>query len=55
MEKLNCSAGDLAIAINAQNPSNIGSIVKVLRKHPNQYIIPDEIGQFIRMVEALTF
>ena len=52
MEKLNCSAGDLAIAIKAHNPSNIGSIVKVLRKHPNQYIIPDEIGQFIWMVEA---
>ena len=52
MEKLNCSAGDLAIAIKAHNPSNIGSIVKVLRKHPNQYIIPDEIGQFIWMVEG---
>ena len=34
------------------NPSNIGSIVTVLRKHPNQYIIPDEIGQFIWMVEG---
>jgi len=52
MEKLNCSAGDLAIAIKAHNPSNIGSIVKVLRKHPNQYIIQDEIGQFIWMVEG---
>ena len=52
MGKLNCSAGDLAIAIKAHNPSNIGSIVKVLRKHPNQYIIPDEIGQFIWMVEG---
>ena len=52
MEKLNCCAGDLAIAIKAHNPSNIGSIVKVLRKHPNQYIIPDEIGQFIWMVEG---
>ncbi len=52
MEKLNCSAGDLAIAIKAHNPSNIGSIVTVLRKHPNQYIIPDEIGQFIWMVEG---
>jgi hypothetical protein len=52
MEKLTCSAGDLAIAIKAHNPSNIGSIVKVLRKHPNQYIIPDEIGQFIWMVEG---
>jgi hypothetical protein len=52
MEKLNCSADDLAIAIKAHNPSNIGSIVKVLRKHPNQYIIQDEIGQFIWMVEG---
>ena len=52
MEKLNCSAGDLAIAIKAHNPSNIGSIVKVIRKHPNQHIIPDEIGQFIWMVEG---
>ena len=52
MEKLNCSAGDLAIAIKAHNPSNIGSIVRVLRKHPNQYIIQDEIGQFIWMVEG---
>ena len=45
-------ADDLAIAIKAHNPSNIGSIVKVLRKHSNQYIIPDEIGQFIWMVEG---
>ena len=52
VETLNCIAGDLAIAIKAHNPSNIGSIVKVLRKHPNQYIIPDEIGQFIWMVEG---
>jgi hypothetical protein len=52
MGKLNCSAGDLAIAIKTHNPSNIGSIVTVLRKHPNQYIIPDEIGQFIWMVEG---
>ena len=52
MEKLNCSAGDLAIAIKAHNPSNIGSIVRVLRKHPNQYIIQDQIGQFIWMVEG---
>ena len=52
MEKLNCSAGDLAIAIKTHNPSNIGSIVTLLRKHPNQYIIPDEIGQFIWMVEG---
>jgi hypothetical protein len=52
MGKLNCSAADLAIAIKAHNPSNIGSIVKVIRKHPNQYIIPDEIGQFIWMVEG---
>ena len=52
MGKLNCSAADLAIAIKAHNPSNIGSIVKVFGKHPNQYIIPDEIGQFIWMVEA---
>ena len=47
MGKLNCSDGDLAIAIKAYNPPNIGSIVKVLRKHPNQYLIPEEIGQFI--------
>ena len=52
MEKLNCSAGDLAIAIKAHNPSNIGSIVRVLRKHPNQYIIQDQIGQFIWMIEG---
>ena len=52
MEKLNCSADDLAIAIKAHNPSNIGNIVKVIRKHPNQYIIQDEIGQFIWMVEG---
>jgi hypothetical protein len=52
MGKLNCSAGDLAIAIKAHNPSNIGSIVKVIRKHPNHYIIHDAIGQFIWMVEG---
>ena len=52
MGKLNCSDGDLAIAIKAYNPPNIGSIVKVLCKHPNQYIIPDKIGQFIWMVEG---
>ena len=31
MEKLNCSAGDLAIAIKAHNPSNIGNIVNMFK------------------------
>jgi hypothetical protein len=36
MRKLNCRPGDLAITVDAYNPVNIGSIVRVLHKHHNQ-------------------
>ena len=32
----NCKPGDLAIVVDAYNPANIGTIVRVIRVHPNQ-------------------
>ena len=34
--KRNCKPGDLAIVVDAYNPANIGTIVRVIRVHPNQ-------------------
>jgi hypothetical protein len=33
---LRCKPGDLAIVVDAYNPANIGTIVRVIRVHPNQ-------------------
>ena len=47
MRKLNCRPGDLAITIEAFNPTNIGSIVRVLHKHHNQSALSVEPDDFL--------
>jgi hypothetical protein len=49
---MNCQPGDLAIVVEAYNPSNIGSIVRVLRSHPNQSVIAIEPGDHIWSMQA---
>ena len=52
MTKLNCKPGDLAVVITAHNPENIGTIVRVIKKHPNQNALVDFKGSHIWMAEA---
>ena len=52
MSKLNCRPGDLAITVEAFNPINIGSIVRVLHKHHNQSALIVEPDDFLWYVEA---
>ena len=52
MRKLNCRPGDLAITVEAYNPTNIGSIVRVLHKHHNQSALSVEPDDFLWYVEA---
>lgn len=49
---MNCKPGDLAVVVEAYNPSNIGSIVRVLRTHPNQSVIAIEPGDHIWTMKA---
>ncbi|MFM7800628.1 MAG: hypothetical protein ACKO69_00530 [Limnohabitans sp.] len=49
---MNCRPGDLAVVVEAYNPSNIGSIVRVLRSHPNQKVLVTEPGDHIWTMEA---
>ena len=55
MRKLNCRPGDLAITVEAFNPINIGSIVRVLHKHHNQSALSVEPDDFLWYVEAAHF
>ena len=41
MTKLNCKPGDLAVVITAHNPENIGTILRVIKKHHNQDALVD--------------
>ena len=52
MRKLNCRPGDLAITVEAFNPINIGSIVRVLHKHHNQSALSVEPDDFLWYVEG---
>ena len=52
MRKLNCRPGDLALTVEAYNPTNIGSIVRVLHKHHNQLALSVEADDFLWYVEA---
>jgi hypothetical protein len=52
VRKLNCRPGDLAITVEAFNPINIGSIVRVLHKHHNQSALSVEPYDFLWYVEA---
>ena len=49
MTKLNCKPGDLAVVITAHNPENIGTIVRVIKKHHNQNALVDFKGSHIWM------
>jgi len=49
---MNCKPGDLAIVVDAYNPCNIGSILKVLKTHRNQRELLVEPGDHIWMVQA---
>jgi hypothetical protein len=52
MRKLNCAVGDLAIVVEAFNPSNIGSIVRVISRHKNQNCIEKPQDDLIWLVYA---
>jgi len=52
MRKLNCRPGDLTITVEAFNPINIGSIVRVLDKHYNQSLLSIEPDDFLWYAEA---
>jgi hypothetical protein len=52
MAKLNCKPGDLAVVITAHNPENIGTILRVIKKHHNQNVLVDFKGSHIWMAEA---
>ena len=52
MANLNCKPGDLAVVITAHNPENIGTILRVIKKHHNQNALVDFKGSHIWMAEA---
>ena len=52
MTKLNCKPGDLAVVITAHNPENIGTILRVIKKHHNQDALVDYKGSHIWLAEA---
>ena len=52
MAKLNCKPGDLAVVITAYNPENIGTILRVIKKHHNQDALVDFKGAHIWLAEA---
>ena len=52
MAKLNCKPGDLAVVITAHNPENIGTILRVIKKHHNPTALVDFKGSHIWMAEA---
>jgi hypothetical protein len=52
MVKLNCKLGDLAVVVTAHNPENIGTIVRVIKKHHDQNALVDFKGSHIWMAEA---
>ena len=58
MRKLNCRSGDLAITVDAYNPVNIGSIVRVFHKHHNQSALsvePDDLLWYVEAAHYLTY
>ena len=49
---MNCKPGDLAIVVDAHNPCNIGSILRILKSHRNQTSLLIEPGDHIWLVQA---
>ena len=52
MTKRNCKPGDLALIVDAYNPENIGTILKVIKPHWNQRALTIEAGDFLWTAEA---
>ena len=52
MTKRNCKPGDLAVIVDAYNPENIGTILKVIKPHWNQRALSKEPGDFLWTAEA---
>ncbi len=53
-----CAAGDLAVVVYAHNTINIGTIVKVLSLHPNQFEIqthPDDVLWTCKAAHLMTY
>jgi hypothetical protein len=53
-----CAAGDLAVVVYAHNTINIGTIVKVLSLHPNQFEIqthPDDVLWTCKAAHPMTY
>ena len=52
MKQFNCKPGDLAVIVDAYNPENIGTFVKVLKVHKNQFDLVKPEGDVLWLVEA---
>ena len=52
MKQLKCKPGDLAVIVDAYNPENIGTFVKVLKAHKNQFDLVKPEGDVLWLVEA---
>ena len=52
MKQFNCKSGDLAVIVDAYNPENIGTFVKVLKVHKNQFELVKPEGDVLWLVEA---
>ena len=52
MTKRNCKPGDLAVIVDAYNPENIGTILKVIKPHWNQRALSKEPEDFLWTAEA---
>ena len=52
MKQFNCKPGDLAVIVDAYNPENIGTFVKVLKAHKNQFDLVKPEGDVLWLVEA---
>ena len=52
MKQFNCKPGDLAVIVDAYNPENIGTFVKVLKAHNNQFALDKPEGDMLWFVEG---
>jgi hypothetical protein len=52
MKQFNCKPGDLAVIVDAYNPENIGTFVKVIRAHKNQFALDKPEGDILWLVEG---
>ena len=52
MKQFNCKPGDLAVIVDAYNPENIGTFVKVLSAHKNQLALDKPEADLLWFVEG---